>query len=401
MKTAFIFFRAPETEFDGEYYSNVISSFASSGFTVDYVDVLCVSDDLIFKRRLQEFRDRVDNFVVIGGDVVCFDIKDIIAECMDAPMVENDNAKRFLDAVSKSDGVDYPQDYALVPILGTVIPNIHGPFQGFILDDNDFTLALLPGGLDEINVMCDKYVVPYLETKSGIKRSRLTLKYFGDRVALEKTLREAENIGVGGFSYHLTEINGDIKIEMMFNDSGSDERGEIIRYVLSNHKDNVYAEYDVSLGERLLDVLKLKNLKLSVAESFTSGRVVSEVIKTPGASAFVDEGVVSYSNLSKMKRLGVLDADLKKHGAVSSVVAYQMCAGLLRGGGCDVAIATTGIAGPNSDDTKKPVGLCYIAVGMRDGVHTYRFNLSGSREKITETAKNTALFLAIKKLKNI
>ena len=102
-----------------------------------------------------------------------------------------------------------------------------------------------------------------------------------------------------------------------------------------------------------------------------------------------------------MKRLGVLDSDLKKHGAVSSVVAYQMCAGLLKGGGCDVAIATTGIAGPNSDDTKKPVGLCYIAVGMRDGVHTYRFNLSGSREKITETAKNTALFLAIKKLKNI
>jgi nicotinamide-nucleotide amidase len=166
-------------------------------------------------------------------------------------------------------------------------------------------------------------------------------------------------------------------------------------------KEDIYAEFDTSLGERLFDILKLKELKLSVAESFTGGRVVAEVIKNPGASAFVNEGVVSYSNQSKIKRLGVEKADLDKHGAVSSVVAYQMAAGLLRSGNCDIAVATTGIAGPKSDDTKKPVGLCYIAVGMKNGVHTYKLNLTGSREEITETAKNTALFLAIKKLKNI
>jgi nicotinamide-nucleotide amidase len=78
-----------------------------------------------------------------------------------------------------------------------------------------------------------------------------------------------------------------------------------------------------------------------------------------------------------------------------------MSAGLIKTGNCDVAISTTGIAGPKSDDTKKPVGLCYIGVGMKDGVHTYKLNLTGTREEITETAKNTALFLAIKKLKNI
>ena len=96
-----------------------------------------------------------------------------------------------------------------------------------------------------------------------------------------------------------------------------------------------------------------------------------------------------------------MESDLKKQGAVSAVVAYQMAVGLLKSGKCDIAIATTGIAGPKSDDTDKPVGLCYIAVGMKDGVHTYRYNLNGDREEITETAKNTALFLAIKKLKSI
>ena len=78
-----------------------------------------------------------------------------------------------------------------------------------------------------------------------------------------------------------------------------------------------------------------------------------------------------------------------------------MAVGLLKTGKCDLAISTTGIAGPKSDNTAKPVGLCYIGIGMKDGVHTYKYNLSGNREEITETAKNTALFLAIKKLKNL
>ena len=138
-----------------------------------------------------------------------------------------------------------------------------------------------------------------------------------------------------------------------------------------------------------------------MAESFTGGRVVAEIIKNSGASAFVNEGLVPYSNYSKMKRLGVQSKDLELQGAVSSVVAYQMALGLLRDENCDMAICTTGIAGPNSDDTDKPVGLCYIGIGMKDGIHTYCYRLSGTREQITETAKNTALFLAIKKLKTL
>ena len=179
------------------------------------------------------------------------------------------------------------------------------------------------------------------------------------------------------------------------------ERANAIRFIIDKLKEDIYAEFDTSLGQRFFDALKLKNLKLSVAESFTGGRVVSEVIKNSGASAFVNEGIVCYSNQSKVKRLGVRQEDLEKHGAVSSVVAYQMCAGLLRKGDCDIAISTTGIAGPKSDDTKKPVGLCYIGVGTKNGIYTYKLNLSGNREQITETAKNTALFLAMKILKKL
>ena len=78
-----------------------------------------------------------------------------------------------------------------------------------------------------------------------------------------------------------------------------------------------------------------------------------------------------------------------------------MSAGLLKSGSTDIAISTTGFAGPKTDDKNDQTGLCFIAVGMLDGIHTYKFNFTGNRKEITETAKNTALFLAIKKLKSI
>ncbi len=401
MKTALIFFRNLKTYFDGDYYANVVGAFNSGGLTVDTVEVLSDTDDLGFKRRLTEFKDMFDNLVIVGGDAVRFNLKDIIAETFDTAIVENEHARNFLDAVSKANGIEYDESFACLPMESSVIPNIYGGFQGFILDSNELTLSLLPYDYKEIKTMCDKYVLPYLENKLGIKKTRLTLKYFGDLKSIENTLKEAENIGEDGFSWTTAQKYGDTTIDLHFSYETSDDvKREVVRYIVSNHKDGIYAEYDVGLGERLFDLLELRGFKMATAESFTCGRVAVEIIKNSGASKIFNEGIISYSNESKMKRLGVSADDLKKQGAVSAIVAYQMAVGLLKEG-ADIALSTTGIAGPKSDDTLKPVGLCYIAVGMKDGVHTYRYNLSGTREEITETAKNTALFLAIKKLKTL
>jgi nicotinamide-nucleotide amidase len=400
MKTALVFFRSVERDFDGQYYERVVGAFKSGGIEIDTVEILDRNDLHSFSERFNGFNDTVDNLIIIDGEDRDFDLKSIIADKTETVLIENDNAKMFLDAVSKNDGVEYSSDYAKIPIEATIIPNIKGAYQGFILDKSAFTVVVLPEEYEQLKPMCDKYVVPYLENKYGIKSKRLLLKYFGDILTLDDTLLQAEKI-YEGLKCNIYQMHGDISVDLLFDKEDDNSRGEVVRFIVGKLKENIYAEFDTSLGERLFDLLKLKNIKVSVAESFTGGRVVSELIKNSGASAFVQEGIVSYSNQSKIDRLSVNKADLIKHGAVSSVVAYQMAAGLLKGGNCDLAIATTGIAGPKSDDTSKPVGLCYIAVGMRDGVHTYKLNLSGSREEITETAKNTALFLAIKKLKNI
>ncbi len=399
MKTALIFFRDCNKIFNADYYSQVSACFENAGVDISNMEILSETDDLCFNRRLTEFKDTVDNLIVFDSDDLKFDVKAIISEVMDAPMVENDSARKFLDAVINAEDKNYSDAYALMPIDATVVPNIRGAEQGFILDEKDFTLSLLPMAIEQLKPMCEKYVLPYLEKKTGGRKRRFVLKYFGDRKALEDTFNRAKLQFDGKFAGSITELNGDFTIDMCF--LGDDYSNDVIRTLVSELKDNIYAEFNTTLGERLFDLLKLKGLKLSTAESFTGGRVISSVISNAGASEFVNEGVVSYSNQSKEIRLGVKKEDLIKEGAVSSIVAYQMCAGLIKGGQCDVAIATTGIAGPKSDDTEKPVGLCYIAVGMKDGVHTYKHQLKGNREEITETAKNTALFHAIKILKKI
>ncbi len=172
-----------------------------------------------------------------------------------------------------------------------------------------------------------------------------------------------------------------------------------VRLFVSRLDEYIYALEDISLTERLFQILKLRRMKISVAESFTGGGVSKRLVELSGISEVFQEGLNTYSNVSKMVRLGVKDLTLKQYGAVSGQTACEMAQGLIASGNCDISIATTGIAGPKSDNTNKPVGLCYIAIGFKDNVSVYQFNLNGDRKVITETAINHALFLAYKSLK--
>ena len=401
MKTALILFREPTGDNDGEYLNRIFSVFKGNGIPIDRVEMFSLTDDLAFKRCVENIKYTTENLIVISNPSVKFSIKQIIADIIESPLVENENAKKFLDAVCLAQGKTFPEEYAYIPMDATLIPNVTGAYQGFMADDKEFTLALFPNGIKEISVMADKYLAPYLEEKFHLRRKRITLKYMGDEEKLKNILDSAKEVTDCTFSYAIFENFGDIKVDLIFDNFNEDGGANALRYIVSELKDDIYAEYDVSLAERLFDILTLRNLKLSTAESFTSGKIASLVLENPGASKIFHEGIVCYSNKSKMERLNVTKEALLNDGAVSSKVAYQMALGLLRDSDCDIAITTTGIAGPKSDDTNKPVGLCFVAIGMRDGIHTYRMNLTGGREAITKKAINRAMFLAIKKLKNL
>ena len=117
----------------------------------------------------------------------------------------------------------------------------------------------------------------------------------------------------------------------------------------------------IKLAEKAVKNLKLKNKTLALAESCTGGWVSKLITDVSGASAVYQGGICSYSNEVKMKVLGVKKETLDSFGAVSEQVAVQMAEGVKNALNSDVGIGITGIAGPLSDNTNKPVGLIYIA----------------------------------------
>jgi len=175
---------------------------------------------------------------------------------------------------------------------------------------------------------------------------------------------------------------------------------DVLRVFAEGLEDTVYALENCSLENQLVRLLQLRSKKISVAESFTGGGIAKRITSVSGASSVYFEGLNTYNEQSKIKRLGVSAYTLKTVGAVSDQTAYEMAAGLIKTGDCDVSIATTGLAGPKTDGSDLPIGLCYIAIGTKETVLVYRYKFEGSREEITEKAINYALFLAYKQLKN-
>ena len=156
----------------------------------------------------------------------------------------------------------------------------------------------------------------------------------------------------------------------------------------------VYALDGNSIEKALVERLKERKLTISVAESFTGGGIAKRITSVAGASAVYFEGINAYNERAKEKRLCVSTHTLSEKGAVSKETALEMALGLLSTGDCDLAVATTGLAGPNSDASGKPIGLCYIAVGTKADVQVYRYVFNGTREDIAEEAIEYALYHA-------
>lgn len=118
----------------------------------------------------------------------------------------------------------------------------------------------------------------------------------------------------------------------------------------------------MKLEEKVVALLREKNLVMACAESCTGGLVAKRITDVSGSSSVFNCGVVSYSNEIKEKILGVKSETLEQFGAVSEQTVREMVHGVLKISGVDIAVSVSGIAGPNSDNTSKPVGLIYLAV---------------------------------------
>jgi len=146
------------------------------------------------------------------------------------------------------------------------------------------------------------------------------------------------------------------------------------------------------LAEELGRELKRRKLMLATAESCTGGWVSEAVTMVPGSSDWFERGFVTYTYISKREMLGVKEATLDKHGAVSEEVVREMVAGALARSHAQVAVAVSGVAGPTGGTPEKPVGFVCFAWGMKDSKprsETKRY--SGDREAVRRQSVEHAL----------
>jgi nicotinamide-nucleotide amidase len=122
----------------------------------------------------------------------------------------------------------------------------------------------------------------------------------------------------------------------------------------------------------LLDLCKARKLMVATAESCTGGLVASALTDIAGSSAVVDRGFVTYTNAAKHQMLGVPNATIERHGAVSRETAEAMVRGALGHANADLAVSITGIAGPGGGTADKPVGLVHFAAASRGGNLVHR-----------------------------
>ncbi len=143
------------------------------------------------------------------------------------------------------------------------------------------------------------------------------------------------------------------------------------------------------IGQRLIESKRT----LATAESCTGGLIAHRLTNVSGISAVFHGGIIAYSNAVKVAQLGVSEADLEAHGAVSEPVAAQMAEGVRNRFGTDFGIAVTGIAGPTGGTPDKPVGLVYMAVSREGETRVERHQFSGTRPEVKDQTAEAALQL--------
>lgn len=306
----------------------------------------------------------------------------------------------------KARGIDMPamnEAQALVPKGARVIENSRGTAPGLHFEHQGVDFFALPGVPAEAEAMLTQYVIPFIRSAHlgpaiarrvvrtiGVAESRMA-EWFAPIEASEPDVRVGYLPHSYGLDITITGISPDpVWIGQIL------DRCE--RRILEAAGDAVYARGRATMSEVVGTALAAQGLTLATAESFTAGRIASAIVATPGASRYYLGGLVAYADAAKEKLLGVKAAALARHGAVSEEVAKQMAEGARTRFGADLAISSTGIAGPDGATATKPVGLAFLAIAGADGAEAVRHQFIGTRDEVAARSAAYALDLIRRKL---
>lgn len=325
--------------------------------------------------------------------------KKVVAELFGAPLEFQESIWDDLKTKWARIGRTIPDSnrcQAEVPRGAVVLPNKRGTAPGLWLSGSIGEVVLLPGVPTEMKGLLVEEVVPRLAARAGGRLiSSLVLRTTGiPESTLAERLAEAED-GLAPLTLAFLPSLAGVDLRLTAWDmTPADARpllaaaADRIRALTKNH---CYGEGDRDLAAVVIDELRARGLTLAVAESCTGGLVGARITDVAGASDVFLGGTIAYHNDLKVGQLAVDRGTIEREGSVSEAVVRAMVAGVVARTEADVAVAVTGIAGPDGGSAEKPVGTVWFGFSVRGVVDTHRLGLPGTRADIRGRAAQFAL----------
>ena len=347
-------------------------------------------------------KGRADILITTGGlGPTCDDLtKQTLARCFGLELeFDGRSMERIEDYFRRMDRpmTENNRQQAWLPRGCTVFDNDWGTAPGCAFQAEGVHVLMLPGPPSECLPMFRARAVPYLRALSEGAIVSRTLHLFGTGESMvEAQLREKMNAMTNPTLAPYAK-EGEVELRITAKAATQEEAAALIAPVEADLRRQfgplIYGADVDSLEQVVLHGLLERGLTLSCAESCTGGLTAKRITDLPGASKAFRGGVVSYTDGVKAAALGVPEALLKEHGAVSAPVAAAMAEGVRRLTGSDLAVSTTGVAGPDPDDRGNPVGLVFVALAGPDGTVVKERHLGGTRARVRTTAASCALDL--------
>jgi nicotinamide-nucleotide amidase len=328
--------------------------------------------------------------------------REALAQAAQVSLVEDPTALEHIRTFFSSRGRSMPERnrlQALRPENAELLPNPIGTAPGLFMRLNQAMIFTMPGVPRELQVMFQEHVRPRLladQRSAGIILYRKINTFGLGESAVEEKISDltvrGRNPEVG-----ITVSDAVVSLRIIARyPTLAEAQAEInvteslIRQRLG---DLVYGIEEEELEDIVVRLVHERKTTLATAESITGGLVAHRLCRVPGASQYFRGGIVAYTEEIKHRELGIPWEMLRTHGAVSAPVAQAMAEAVRRRFDVDIAVATTGFAGPTGGTPQEPIGTAYVALASQHGTEVVRHVWSGERTEIMSRTAKLALNL--------
>lgn len=355
-------------------------------------------------QAMKQAISRADVVILSGGlgptkdDVTKEVAAEVLGRTMSLDERTMERIREYFVRVKKDTITENNWKQAMVPEDAIILDNHNGTAPGIIMEEKNTAVILLPGPPNELTLMFEESVLPYLQKdeKKVLYSRMVKVCGIGESQAetmIQDLIDSQSNPTIAPYAK-----TGEVHFRVTALASTQEEGRALVKPVVEELKKRfkkaVYTtKEEVTLEEKLVKMLKKRGLTMSTAESCTGGMIAAKLVNVSGVSEVFRSGAVTYANEAKMQLLGVKKKTLRKYGAVSAQTAEEMAIGAAMNLDTDVAVAVTGIAGPDGGTKEKPVGLVYIGCYVCGQVNVYECHFTGTREKIRESTTIMALNL--------